>query len=457
MAKNRLSGKKTAVIGLGREGIELVRFLIEQNALVTVLDGATRQKLGAKYLEAKKLGADFRLGGDYLKSLSDFDIVFRSPGISLLQKEFKQAVRKGVEMSSTTRLFFELCPAKTVGITGTKGKSTTTSLIYHLLKDKKKKVYLAGNIGHSPIPLLKKLKKTDVVVLELSSFQLEDLTKSPNISVLLNVVPEHLDRHKTMGKYLLAKQNIYKHQKKSDVLVASRDFGPTRIALQQAKGKTCPVSTKQILKKGIYLTDGEIIYRDIQAGRRQVVAKVAAVKLRGEHMLENVLPAIGAAILAGSPVKRIEGRLKTFKPLHHRLEVVRTIGKTVFVNDSLGTTPEAAAAAVLAYADVPKTLIIGGVHKGGDIKQLAKTVARSDVRLVMLIGQSAKKFEPIFKKLAPFVPRKTIVKFDEAIKTAYAKVKDGGAVMLVPACASFDMFKDAYDRGDQFTKIVKKL
>jgi UDP-N-acetylmuramoylalanine--D-glutamate ligase len=367
-----------------------------------------------------------------------------------------------VEISSTTRLFFELCPAKIVGITGTKGKSTTTSLIYHLLQGspsvpRGRKIYLAGNIGHSPIPLLKKLKKTDVVVLELSSFQLEDLDRSPLVAVFLNVVPEHLDRHKSYGKYLLAKQNIYKHQKKNDILVASKDFIPTRLALQQAKGKTCPVSTTQVLKKGVYITDGEIIYRDIKTGRRHIVAPISAIKLRGEHMLENVLPAIAAALVVGAPVNKIAGKLKTFKSLHHRLEVVRTIGKTVFVNDSLGTTPEAAVAAVLAYADVPKALIIGGVHKGGDIKQLAKTIARNDVRFVALIGQSAKKFEAIFKKFAPFVPRKVIVKFDEAIKTAYTKVKDGGAVMLTPACASFDMFKDAYDRGEQFGKIVKKF
>ena len=446
-----------AVVGLGREGIELVRFLIKQGANVTVLDTVGRQALGARYLEAKKLGADFRLGGDYLQNLTDFQIVFRSPGVSLQQREFKKAMRAGTEISSTTRLFFAICPAKTIAVTGTKGKSTTTNLIHHLLEDKKKKVYLAGNIGHSPIPLLPKLKKTDWVVLELSSFQLEDLTKSPQIAVLLNVVPEHLDRHKTMGKYLQAKQNIYKYQKKSDILVASKNFTPTRSALQQAKGKTCPVSTKQILKKGVYLTDGEIIYRDIKTGRRQVVASVSAVKLRGEHNLQNVLPAVAAAIVAGAPVKRIERRLKTFKSLHHRLEIVRTIGKTIFVNDSLGTTPEAAAAAVLAFADMPKVLIIGGVYKGGDIKQLVKTIAKSDIRFVALIGQSAKKFKAVFKKQAPYVPVKIIARFDDAIRTAYTKVKDGGAVILSPACASFDMFKDAYDRGEQFSKIVKQL
>ncbi len=448
--------KKYAILGLGREGSDLVKFLSQQGADVTVLDVANRQKLGTRYQEAKKLGAKFRLGANHLDSLEDFDVVFRSPGIPLQKKEFRQAQKKGVEISSTTHLFFELCPAHIVGITGTKGKSTTASLTHHLLGGSKRRVYLAGNIGHSPIPLLKKLRKSDWVVLELSSFQLEDLNRSPQIAVMLNVVPEHLDRHKTFSKYLLAKQNIYKYQKKKDILVASKDFPTTRIALQQAKGKACPISTRQILKKGVYLSGGEIIYRN-EKGCRQVVASTSATKLRGEHMWQNILPAVAAAIVAGTPVKRIEGRLRSFKGLHHRLEIVRAIGKTIFVNDSLGTTPEAASAAALAFAEMPKAMIIGGVAKGGDVKGLAKTVAKANVELVVLIGQSADKFKKIFKKFAPYVPIKTAKKFDEAIKVAYMAVKKEGAVILSPACASFDMFKDAYDRGEQFSRIVKKL
>ncbi len=449
-------GKNLAILGLGREGFDLAKFLLNLGANVTVLDSANRQKLGSRYQDAKKLGAEFRLGPNYLNGLSSFDIVFRSPGIPLQLKEFRQAQKKGVKISSTTRLFFELCPAHIVGVTGTKGKSTTASLTHHLLGGSKRRVYLAGNIGHSPIPLLKKLRRSDWVVLELSSFQLEDLNESPEISILLNIVPEHLDRHKTFSKYLLAKQNIYKHQKKNNILVASRDYPATRTAIQQAKGRVYPISTKQILKKGVYLAGGEIIYRN-EKGRRQVVAPMSSMKLKGEHMWQNVLPAVAAAIVAGTPVKRIEGRLKSFKGLHHRLEIVRTIGKTIFVNDSLGTTPEAATAAALAFSGMPKAMIIGGVAKGGDMKQLARTVAKANVELVVLIGQSANKFKNIFKKFAPYVPTKIMVKFDDAVKQAYTAVKKGGAVILAPACASFDMFKDAYDRGEQFSKIVGKI
>jgi len=474
MVKNRLTGKRVAVIGLGREGIELVRFLYKQGALITVLDWSSAGKLGAQYREAKALGAEFRLGEKYLVGLNDFEIVFRSPGVALQIPEIKRAIRAGVEISSTIKLFLELSPAKTIGVTGTKGKSTTASLIYHLLRGgsfprqtrdlasprgnkKKSRVFLAGNIGHSPIPLLSKLKSGDTVVLELSSFQLEDLTRSPDIAVMLNVVPEHLDRHKTFSKYLAAKQNIYTHQGKADWLIASYDFVPTKEALRRARGKTLPISPRQILRKGVYLSKGEIVYRHWRSGRRQVITSATGLKLMGEHNLQNVLPAIATALVSNVPVKTIAKKLRSFKPLKHRIELVRRIGDVSFINDSLGTTPEAAAAAILAFPNLPKAIIVGGVYKGGDISALAKTAATGNVRMAVLIGGSAKKFQAAFKRFAPKVSTKLAKTFPQAVKEAIAAVRTHGLVMLTPACASFDMFKDAYDRGDQFKKIVNHL
>ncbi len=456
MTKVRFQGKKTAVIGLGREGIELVRFLRRQGAEITVLDRSTAGKLGAQYREAKKLGANFRLGANHLAGLADFEVVFRSPGISLQAPALKAAARAGVELSSSTKLFFELSPAKIVGITGTKGKSTTASLVHHLLKSGKRRVWLAGNIGTSPLPLLSKLKPGDTVVLELSSFQLEDLTKSPHIAVMLDVVPEHLDRHKTFNRYLAAKQNIYAHQGKADWLIASYDFAPTKAALKRARGRVLPVSTRQILRKGVYLSKGEIIYRHWRSGRRQVITSMTGLKLIGEHNWQNVLPAVATALVSNVPVKTIAKKLRSFKPLNHRIELVRRIGDVSFINDSLGTTPEAAAAAILAFPDRPKAIIVGGVYKGGDISALAKTAATGNVRMAVLIGSSAKRFQAAFKRYAPQVPTKLAKTLPQAVRAA-AAVRTHGLVMLTPACASFDMFKDAYDRGEQFRKIVNSL
>ncbi|OGB73848.1 UDP-N-acetylmuramoylalanine--D-glutamate ligase [candidate division Kazan bacterium RIFCSPHIGHO2_01_FULL_44_14] len=474
MVKNRLTGKRVAVIGLGREGIELVRFLYKQGALITVLDWSSAGKLGAQYREAKALGAEFRLGKKYLVGLNDFEIVFRSPGVALQIPEIKRAIRAGVEISSTIKLFLELSPAKTIGVTGTKGKSTTASLIYHLLKGgpfprqtrdpahprnskKKSKVFLAGNIGHSPIPLLSKLKSSDTVVLELSSFQLEDLTKGPDIAVLLNVVPEHLDRHKTLAKYLAAKQNLYLHQGKQDWLVTSRDFLPTREAIKQTRGKVLPISTRQILRKGVYISKGELVYRHWRTGRRQNISSVADLKLVGSHNLQNILPAVAVALILNVPISTIVKKLRSFKPLKHRIELVRQIGGTLYINDSLGTTPEAATAAIGAFLEMSKALIIGGVYKGGNLIGLARAIATGNVREVILIGSSAKKIQTVLKQYAPKVLVTLAKTLPQAVRQGRIAVRGRGAVMLTPACASFDMFKDAYDRGEQFRKIVNAL
>lgn len=466
MAKNGFRGRKIAVIGLGREGIDLVRFLRAQKAKVTVLDVATPAKL-KNYREAKRLGARFCLGKDYLKNLGDFETVFRSPGVPLDLPALKQARKDEVRISSAIKLFFELCPAKIVGVTGTKGKSTTASLIYYLLQGNpsvrrggkgRAKVWLGGNIGQSPLQLLPKLKKSHTVVLELSSFQLEDMKKSPETAVLLNVVAEHLDRHKTFVRYLAAKANLYLHQKKSDWLVTSYDFPATRAAIKKARAKIFPCSLRKILRRGLYLAKDEIVYRQIKSGKRQVITNLQNVSLRGEHNLQNVLPAVAVALVHQMPKAVIAKRLKNFRSLPHRLELIGEKNKVLFVDDSLGTTPEASAAAVRAFSDRDVALILGGMYKGGDIEQLAKTIAESRVVFVALIGRSADRFRKALKQFAPVVQTGRYKTFKQAIEVSYRQVRrKGGAVILSPACASFDMFKDAYERGDIFKRVVRSL
>lgn len=459
MAKNRLAGVEVAVLGLGREGLDLVKFLIGHRANVTVLDRNQAGQLGESYAQAKKLGAKFILGSEYLERLSDFEIIFRSPGVSLQTPELKLARRRGVEISSAVKLFFELCPAKIVGITGTKGKSTTTSLIFHLLKRGRRRVFMAGNIGESPLHLLKKLRPTDLVVLELSSFQLEDMDKSPNIAVMLNVVPEHLDRHRTFKKYLAAKQNIYLHQNKADWLVVSRDFAVPRQAAKSARGKVFPYSVGKILPKGLYVARQEIVLRDLTTGRRQVVIGLNEIKLIGEHNLQNVLPAIGVALISGLSVRVVRTAVTSFQALTHRLEPAYEKDGVVFVDDSLGTTPEAAAAAIKAFAWRDTAIILGGVYKGGSLKLLMKILAENPVKLVALIGESQATFARALHRYAPKVPVKKCGKdFEKAITAAYQSVKTrGGAVLLSPACASQDMFQNAYERGRQFVSTVHRL
>ncbi|RLC37400.1 UDP-N-acetylmuramoyl-L-alanine--D-glutamate ligase [candidate division Kazan bacterium] len=458
MTNSELKGRRVAVLGLGKEGLDLVRFLCRQGASVTVLDQNTAAQLGNNYKQAKKFGAKFKLGDMHLDGLEIFEIIFRSPGVPLQLPEIKKAKRAGVKISSAIKLFFDLCPAKIVAVTGTKGKSTTASLIYHLLKGGRSRVFLAGNIGKPPLALIGRLQRKDTVVLELSSFQLEDLHKSPQIAVWLNVVPEHLDRHKNFSSYLAAKKNIIKHQRGQDWLIVSRDFAGSRKSLKDAKGKVFIYSLNKVLKRGLYIAKGDIVYRTLDSGKRQVVTKVSDITLKGKHNLQNVLSAIAVAVLSGVSLKQIARKLTAFKPLEHRLELAREIGDVIFINDSLGTTPEAAAAAAQAFAYRDTAMIVGGVYKGGDIVKMAKDMAKHGVKFVALIGKSASKFERIFKRHAPDVATKKFSTFKSAIKEAYNQVRtNGGVVILSPACASFDMFKNAYKRGKEFKDIVKSL
>jgi len=460
MKKNRFLGRKVAVLGFGREGVEAVKLLNRLGAQVTVLDAGTEKSFGTAVLATfRKQGVAFRLGRAYLDNLMDFSIIVRSPGISRQLPELKKAERKGVEISSPTKLFFDLSPTKNIiGVTGTKGKSTTASLIYHLLKGNVTGARLAGNIGIAPLILLSKLKPTDTVVLELSSFQLEDLEVSPQIAVILNVVPEHLDRHRTLARYLASKLNLINFQKKSDSLVASKDFAATKVAIKSARGKVLPVSTEQVLRRGVYVRDEEIIYRDAKTGRRQVVAKVSDIHLPGRHVLQNVLPAIAAAILAGVAPTKIAKRLVSFRSLPNRLEVVRVMGETIFVNDSFATTPEAAAAGVAAMSDRPIALIVGGVlDRGAELKRLAKAINENPVVWVSLIGKSARSMQAAMQAARVFTPRKVFRDFESAVTTAYNKVNEEGVVLLSPGAKSFDMFKNATDRAEQFKKIVRSI
>lgn len=454
--KTRFTGKQVAVLGLGREGIEVVRLMRGFNAEVTVLDSAPAKKL-ANYDAAKKLGAEFQLDKEYMIAWDRFDMIVRSPGVPLDLPELKKAKRRGVEITSSTKIFFELCPAKIIGITGSKGKSTTSSLIAHLLTERGRKVWLGGNIGASPLPALSKMKPTDWVVLELSSFQLEDMEVSPHIAVLLEVVPEHLDRHKTFAKYFAAKQNIYRYQKKNDWLVTSIDYPTSRKAIRETKGKVFEYSLRHVLRRGIYRDGEDVIYRDVKTGSRMVVGDVFTKNLLGRHNNYNKFAAMGAAILAGVAPDKLTKRMASFKPLPHRLEVVRDLSGVWFVDDSMATTPEATEAAVLAFAHAPKALILGGVPKGGEWEPTIKTIGLGGVEYVALIGTAAKKLKGLFKKHAPRVETEIHTTFKGAIKSCYKAVKKGGVVLLSPGCASFDMFNNAYERGEKFAAVSNAL
>ncbi len=402
--------KNIAILGLGEEG---------------------RDVLG--WLKTNSRGCKIKVF-DKIKEtdLAGFEIVFRSPGFYRLSPMLIKAEKAGAVITSATKLFFALCPAKIIGVTGTKGKGTTATLIYEILKSSGKKVYLAGNIGRPMLKLLPRLKPDDWVCLELSSFQLHDLTLSPHIAVVLNVTSDHLDVHKDIREYRLAKTNILRYQQASDYAVINADYKTT--------------------KKLAGLTPAKIHW----FSRHHLDLDRSRVKLRGEHNLENISAAMIAAGLAGAPKAIIVKTVYRFKGLEHRLELVRNVKGVTFYNDSFSTTPETAMAAVKSFSE-PLTLILGGSEKGSDYRRLGRLIVKSkNVKTLILIGKTAPQIRAAVRGFSGQMVN-GLKDMRSIVKTAAKISRPNGVVVLSPACASFDMFLNYKDRGKQFKYWVNKL
>lgn len=364
--------------------------------------------------------------------LTGFDIIFRSPGFWRLHPMFKKAEAKGAAISSATKLFFNLCPCPIIGVTGTKGKGTTTSLITRILKRSGRPVYLAGNIGKPMLQLLPKLKSTDWVCLELSSFQLQDLTVSPHIAVVLNITSEHLDIHLNTKEYRRAKANIIKYQASSDYAVINADY---------------PV-TKKLAK----ITKAKVYW----FSRHQLKINKSKVGLRGEHNLENIAAAMAVSRLVGVPLNIIKSAVYSFRGLEHRLELVKKVKGVKYYNDSFSTTPETAIAAIKSFTE-PIILILGGSDKGSDYTKLGQTISSTrNLKAIILIGKMGPTIRRSIHNFSGQIVSggKTMI---QIIKQAKQFTEPGDVVVLSPACASFDMFANYKDRGNQFKAYVKKL
>jgi UDP-N-acetylmuramoylalanine--D-glutamate ligase len=399
--------------------------------------------------EIKSLELNFIFGPDAFLELTGFDVAFRSPGIKLSElKNFEGLV------TSQTKFFFDNCPCKIIGVTGTKGKGTTASLIYEILQANSHKLkiksYLTGNIGEvQPFEILETLKPSDWIVYELSSFQLQDLEKSPHIGVALMVTSEHLDYHKDLNEYIEAKTTIVKYQKPNDFAVINADFSASKYIGSQGLGQKVYFSRQNNLEAGVFVLEGSIQVKNVCGQSFQF--PVSNLKLRGKHNLENVCAATAAAVCAGSSEEAILTTIRNFKGLEHRLEFVVEKNGVQFYNDSFSTTPETAIAAINSFSE-PLVLILGGSSKNSDFSELGKTIQNTkNIKAIILIGEEAEKLkakiknnEQKFQLLEGAINMANI--FDQ-IKSV---VKKGDAVLLSPACASFDMFKNYKDRGEQF-------
>lgn len=505
MSIKDLKDKHIAVLGMGVEGYSSALYLAQKGAKVAVLD--KRDDL-EKPQELLDLGVTFLLGADYLKKLSGAQLIVRSPGIKRNLPEILEAEAKGVKVTSQIQLFFDFCPAEIIGVTGTKGKGTTSALIYEMLKKQGVDAYLGGNIGKPPFDFLDTVTPQSKVVLELSSFQLEDLGKSPadakamagkpHIGVMLMTTSEHLgadlvgtqNYHETIEEYVEAKRNMLRFQVKDDFAVINRDYPASNESDIYTDGKVYQVSRERgVMEQGCFVEEEHVVIRiknqesrimndgepkeeedvleslmrqtaqELEAGFESMeIIDVHDIALPGNHNLENVCAAVMAAYLAGVSKEAMAQVLETFTGLEHRLEFVAEVSGVKYYDDSFSTTPETAIAAIQAFTQ-PEVLILGGSSKNSDFKELGEIIAKSEnIRAIIGIGIEWDRIKDEIMKHQNTIFMVEGAKDMETVISAAAKIaQKGDVVLLTPACASFGMFPNYKIRGDQFKEEVKKL
>ncbi len=463
---------RIGILGAGVEGLALYEFLTENGFLnVAVYDERVIEKENCVCGDV-----------DFKKAFFNSDVVFRSPGIHPNKlRDFKGKI------TTTTQFFFENCPCPIIGVTGTKGKGTTSSLIYEILKKDGKDVYLGGNIGISPLEFLDKLSADSVVVLEMSSFQLQDLSISPYISVVLMTTSDHLDYHSDVDEYHSAKENILRFQKESDKAVVNVDYDSSERFLGVGDGEKFFVSSKKVVSKGVFLKKSfldrcvyAVMDEDDEVGPQMVeriyftdgennvfIGETDKIALMGKHNVENVMGAVGACMIFGAKVESIRDVIYSFSGLPHRLEFVAEKNGIRFFNDSFSTTPETSVAGVNAFSS-PVVLIAGGYDKKADFSTWAREIAKNRfLRGVVLMGDTAEDMrEKLFS--VGFLNVVLVGGMDEGVReavrlgSASGASADGGNVdkfnvLLSPGAASFGLFKNYKERGKIFIDIVNKL
>lgn len=453
---NSLKNKKVAVIGLGVSNKPLIEYLYNLGANITVFDNKDEEKIDKKILEqVKKYEINQSFGKNYLSKLKGFDIIFKSPSCRIDLPEIEEEIKNGAKVTSEIELVVELAPCKIIGVTGSDGKTTTTSLIYEILKTKYK-CYLGGNIGIPLFTKIKEMRPEDIVVLELSSFQLMNMKQSPNIAVITNVTPNHLDIHKSYEEYIEAKANILKNQNEEDILVLNYDNEITKKFANNAKSKVIFFSSKEKLSDGVIFDDKTIKY--CEQGLRRHIIKQKDTNLRGIHNAENICAAVAATMSLVSVEEQAKA-IKNFTGVEHRIEFVKTINEVKWYNDSIASSPTRTIAGLNSF-DEEIILIAGGYDKHLDYEPIAEPIIKK-VKTLILLGQTSNKILGVvqnkLKEKNLVLPIYKTESLEEAVAKAKEHAKPGQIVLFSPASASFDMFKNFEERGKKFKELVKKI
>ncbi len=451
-----LRHKRVAVIGIGVSNTPLIKMLLRAEVRVTACDKSAREDFGGVIEELESLGAEIHLGADYLEHLEGHDIIFRTPGLRPDVPQLLAARERGSVVTSEMEVFFQVCPCEMIAVTGSDGKTTTTTIIAELLKKSGLHVYVGGNIGNPLLAEVPGIEPDDMVVLELSSFQLMTMDMSPNVAVVTNLSPNHLDVHKSMEEYVHAKENIFLHQESEDLAVFNWDNETTRKLAAKGKGRVTMFSRKESLEKGVYLKD-DAIWKSDEEGARQVLP-LGDILLPGDHNVENYMAAIAAVDgLVSDETIRVFAR--NFGGVEHRIELVRTLNGVRYYNDSIASSPSRTIAGLKSFEE-KVILIAGGYDKHIPFEALGPEIV-SHVKALILTGDTAPKLRATVEN-APGYTRDTppIIEYNDfksAVTAAAAMAQPGDVVLLSPACASFDQFKNFMERGNRFKEIVREM
>jgi UDP-N-acetylmuramoylalanine--D-glutamate ligase len=440
-------GRHALLIGYGRSGRAAASYIRRRGGSVRVVDRADTPELRA---ELSKAGISARLGGYGTEDLNGTDLLVVSPGVPWDEPLLETARQRGIEVTSEIDLFFRACPSHIAGITGTNGKTTTTALTAEVLRAGGLRVMRGGNIGEPVLDRIDQLQPDDWVVLELSSFQLESIARPRlHIGVVLNVTPDHLDRHKSFERYLDIKARAVNFMEKDDRAVLNLDDAACAAMRSQTQGEVIGFGIRQPVDRGITVSDGWVTIA--QPGGRRRVLPAADVPLPGEHNLSNVMAAVGAGHAAGVDVERMADAVRQFKAVEHRLEPIGTFNGVRWYNDSKATNPDSTYKALAAFSE-PIVLIAGGRNKGIDIEPLAQAIAQRVVALVAM-GETGEELARRTRE-AGLARVERAADLADAVRKAAALAAPGSVVLLSPAFTSYDMFRDYEDRGRRFKATV---
>lgn len=452
-----LENRKVAVIGLGVSNLPLLDYLYNQKSKVTVFDQRTIDEIPKETMDKiTTYNFKFSLGQFYLEKLKGFELIFRSPSCLPTTPQLVEAEKNGAIITSEIELVLKMAPSKVIGITGSDGKTTTTTLIYEILKHAGYNCFLGGNIGTPLFTQIEKMRPEDIVILELSSFQLMGMEISPDISVITNISPNHLNIHKDYEEYIDSKKNIFKYQNEKGTLVINYDNEITRPFKEEANGDVIYFSSKEKLENG-FIVDDDIIKESVD-GIRKHILNVKDIKLRGVHNFENICTALAATKSLVDTDTACEA-IKEFQGVEHRLELIREIDGVKWYNDSVSSSPTRTIAGLNSYNE-EIVLIAGGYDKNLDYTPIAKPIVEK-VKTLILLGQtSGKIYEAVKEELEKQNKSLNIYMCDsleETVKKALKYAKPGQIVLFSPASASFDMFKNFADRGEKFKNLVNKI